>query len=102
MGVVIQFKKAEISAEDVLRYFFQEINQAHNLNLSLQDPHIKPHLTALKSLADVYIHTATKEIEGVPEAVVDSLCQQLDHLRARFLAETVLGILVEEGVVRRK
>ncbi|WP_020408203.1 hypothetical protein [Hahella ganghwensis] len=102
MGVVINFRRDELSAEDVIRYFFHEINQKHQLDLSLSDPRIKPHLPALKSLADVYIHTATNEVSGIPEQLQKPLIKELNLMRARFLAETVLGILASENIVHIK
>ncbi|OZG73359.1 hypothetical protein BTA51_10015 [Hahella sp. CCB-MM4] len=102
MGVVISFRKDELSADDVIRYFFHEINEKHQLDLSLSDPRIKPHLPALRSLADVYIHTATNEVTGIPDQYQKPLIKELNLLRARFLAETVLGILASENIVHIK
>ncbi|WLQ15848.1 hypothetical protein O5O45_07965 [Hahella aquimaris] len=99
MGVVISFRKDNISPEDVLRYFFHEINEAHGLELSLSDPRIKPHLAALKSLAEVYVKTAATEVKGIDEALQEPLLKEITKLRARFLAETVLGVLQEESIV---
>ena len=102
MSVVIDFRKDNISPEDVLRYFFHQINASHNLDISLSDPRIKAHIPALKCLAKVYIDTANPGIQDIPEACSEAVCRELNHLRARFLAETVLGVLIEESIVRLK
>jgi hypothetical protein len=102
MSVVVNFRKEDISPEDVLRYFFREINESYKLDISLTDPRIKSHIPALKSLANVYIHTANPHFQGIPDNLCEPVSRELNHLRARFLAETVLGILVNEGIVRLK
>ena len=100
MGVVVNFRKDNISAEDVLRYFFHEINSSYGLNISLSDSRLAPHKTALISLAEVYKNTANPHFEGVSSQLSEAISQEVNQLRARFLAETVLGILVEEGIVK--
>ncbi len=102
MGVVINFRKDELTPDDVLRYFFHEINEKHGLNLSLTDSRLKSHLPALRSLANVYIHTAAQDVSGIPENLQESLVRELNRLRARFLAETVLGVLASEQIVQIK
>ena len=102
MSVVINFRKDDLSPEDVLRYFFHEINESHNLDISLTDPRIQSHLVALKSLAGVYIRTASLNLQDIPTDNRDTVFHELNHLRARFLAETVLGVFIEEGIVRLK
>ena len=102
MGIVVNFRKDDITAEDVLRYFFHEINLSHQLDITLSDPRIASHKTALISLANVYINTANPRLEGISPPLNDAISYELNRLRARFLAETVLGILVDEGIVKLK
>lgn len=102
MGIVVNFRKDDISPEDVLRYFFHEINLSYELDVTLSDPRIASHKPALLSLAKVYINTANPRFEGISPPLNEAVSYELNRLRARFLAETVLGVLVEEGIVKLK
>lgn len=95
MGQVISFGRQPPTPDDVLHYFFSQINARYpNLALDLTHPFARRHYVSLSSLALAYLHTAPAVRPESPPPGPD--------IRALFFAETILQMLAHEGLVHIK
>lgn len=95
MGQVISFGRQPPTPDDVLHYFFSQINARYPaLELDLTHAFVRRHYVALSSLALAYLHTAPSVRPESPTPPPD--------IRALFFAETVLQMLAHDGLVNIK
>ena len=103
MGKVLEFKKSLDKSDEILNFFFSELNREHGTCLALSHSRISPHLLALRVLADVFLKMAPQvkahEITKNRPDFIEVSSKQLDLLRTKFFVESVLGILEKEGLV---